>query len=104
MSRYEIADLEKELRAINDPDMEDDEGMGDTEEDMADPTAKYHHIPEYWEYRTQLAKFLPIRNGVIKRYFDKYKFQKSKREEVLACADESEKFVKGIMGTDYVHY
>jgi len=75
MSRYEIADLEKELRAINDPDMEEDAaGSADTEEDMADPTAKYHHMPDYWKYRESLAKFLPVRNGVLKRYFDKYKF------------------------------
>jgi hypothetical protein len=51
MSRYEIADLEKELRAINDPEIEDEMGDGDAEEDMADPTAKYHHLPDYWAYR-----------------------------------------------------
>jgi hypothetical protein len=48
MSRYEIADLEKELRAINDPDIEEDDG---DDEEMDDPTAKYHHLPDYWAHR-----------------------------------------------------
>lgn len=47
---------------------------------------------------------MPIRYGVIKRYFDKHKYQKSKREALLATIDESEEFVKGLLGDEYVCY
>lgn len=46
----------------------------------------------------------PIRMGLIKRYFDKYKMQKSKREEILAAAEESESVVRDILGEEYRHF
>lgn len=46
----------------------------------------------------------PIRMGLIKRYFDKFKMQKSKREEILAAAEESEGVVKEILGEEYRHF
>jgi glycerol-3-phosphate O-acyltransferase len=41
---------------------------------------------------------------VIKRYFDKFKMQKKSREEILAAAEDSEDFVKRMMGKEYVHF
>lgn len=51
-----------------------------------------------------MRALIPMRHGVIKRYFDKYKMQKSKRTEILAAAEESEAFIKNIMGKEYVHF
>lgn len=47
---------------------------------------------------------MPIRNGIIKRYFDKYKLQKKKREEILAAVSESEAQMEQILGDEYVHF
>lgn len=55
-------------------------------------------------YKRQMENFLPVRNGVIKRYFDKYKYQRKKREELIGQLEESDQFVKRMMGTDYVHF
>ena len=46
----------------------------------------------------------PIRHGVIKRYFDKYKYQKKKRDEILAAVETSEAYSKEVLGPDYVHF
>ena len=45
---------------------------------------------------------MPVRNGVIRRYFEKYRYQKKKREDILASALESEEFIAKIMGEEYV--
>jgi len=47
---------------------------------------------------------IPMRHSTIKRYFDKFKMQKKKREEILQAAEESEPFIKNIMGKEYVHF
>jgi hypothetical protein len=33
---------------------------------------------------------MPIRHGVIRRYFDKFKYQKKKREMLFKLLEESE--------------
>ena len=43
-----------------------------------------------------------MRNGVIRRYFAKYKYQKKKREALLAAAFESEEFIAKLMHDEYV--
>ena len=47
---------------------------------------------------------IPIRLGTIKRYFDKFKMQKKSREEILAAAEDSEDFIKRMMGKEYFHF
>jgi len=73
MSRYEIAELEKELRQIIDPTLaaKDDDT---TDVDPDDPNAHLKNNPEFIKYLTQMRKFLPVRNGIFKRYFDRYKW------------------------------
>lgn len=41
---------------------------------------------------------------MIKRYFDKFKMQKKSREEILAAAEDSEDFIRKMMGKEYVHF
>jgi hypothetical protein len=47
---------------------------------------------------------IPMRHNVIKRYFEKYKMQKKKREDILKSVEESELFIKTLMGSEYVHF
>jgi len=48
---------------------------------------------------------VPIRLGIIKRYFDKYKYQKKKRDEIIAALEESEEQIREVLGDkEYVHY
>jgi len=79
MSRYEIADLEKELRAITSPeqyaaDQEQERLKIDATGDILDPLAQVKHIPEFQEYQRQMRAFMPVRNGIFLRYFNKYKW------------------------------
>ena len=58
--------------------------------------------PDFVEYINQMKALMPMRNGVIRRYFEKYKYQKKKREDILASALESEEFIAKLMGDEYV--
>ena len=41
---------------------------------------------------------------MIKKYFDKFKYQKAKRDMVLMAVDKSEEVAQEILGSDYVPY
>lgn len=102
MSRYEIAELERELRTLDEP--AEALGSGIELTDESDRVELVKHIPEFQEYQRQLKNLIPIRNSVIKRYFDKFKMQKNKREDILSAAEASENFIKGMLGREYVHF
>jgi hypothetical protein len=73
MSRLEIAELEREIKALDDP-VETFSGPNpDDEEDEEARMEALLKIPEYVDYQKQIRLLVPIRNGIIKRYFDKYK-------------------------------
>ena len=67
MSRFEIAQLEQLLREIDEPD----EFVPD-EEMLASE--------EFKDLQDQMLAIQPIRHSMIKKYFDKFKYQKKKRE------------------------
>ena len=100
MSRYELAELEQELREMDDPTAADDAAWpeGEPMPDWVRESA------EYADYRKQLETLIPIRLACIKRFFMKNRYHKAWREEILADAEESEEFVKKFMGDDYVHF
>jgi large subunit ribosomal protein L28 len=77
MSRFEIAGLEQMLREIDEPD----EFIPD-EEMLASE--------EFQDLRAQMLAIQPIRHGMIKKYFDKFKYQRKKRELLLQLLEESE--------------
>ena len=64
--------------------------------------AKVKDDPDFIEYLDQLKALIPMRNGIIRRYFEKYKYQKKKREAILAAALESEEFIAKLQGDNYV--
>ena len=41
---------------------------------------------------------------MIKRFFLKYKYKKTEREEILWCAEQSEEFSRRWLGDEYVHF
>lgn len=51
-----------------------------------------------------MRRLVPIRLGIIKRYFDKYKFQKNKRQEILEAIEESEQQLEEILGEEHVPF
>ena len=76
MSRYELAELEKELRELEDP----------TNTQAQFELAEGEEIPQwieeneqFKEYKRQLRLLVPIRHATIKRYFDKFKYRKAAR-------------------------
>ena len=75
----------------------------DEPEEFVDDETMYNS-EEFKEFKQQMMQMQPVRHGVLKRYFDKYKYQKRKREDMLATFEQSEKFAKQVLGDDYVHY
>lgn len=93
MSRYEIAHLEQLLREIDEPDeFIPDEEMYATE--------------EFKDLKAQMLAIQPIRHGIFKKYFSKFKYNKAKRELLLKTIEESEEYVKDILepSNEYVHF
>jgi len=77
MSRYEIAELEHELKTMNDPDVEEDE---------VDESVKVEELmkdPEYRKFMEEMQRLCKLRHGVIKRYFEKNKYKKNARNEII---------------------
>jgi hypothetical protein len=73
MSRFEIAELERELRDLQDVALpvavkSDIPGY----EDM-DVFTQCMYDPEFVEYNRQLKLLVPVRHATIKRYFEKFK-------------------------------
>jgi hypothetical protein len=48
----------------------------------------------------------PIRHGIFKKYFDRFKYNKNKREILMKTIEESEIYVEDILGpsNEYTHY
>lgn len=59
---------------------------------------------EFKELQEQMKQVQPVRHAMIKRYFMKYKYQRKKREEILALAEDAEEFTKEVLREDYVHF
>lgn len=60
--------------------------------------------PEFKDLKDQMTALQPIRHGVIKKFFQRFKYQRKKREYLLQLIEESEEVTKEILGEDYVHF
>lgn len=84
MSRYELAELETEMRAVA-------EGLAEEEEE---PTAaeleEMKKDPLYQKMLVKMKQLMKLRHGVIKSYFEKNKYKKAYRNEIIQAAEESE--------------
>jgi len=91
MSRFEISELEQMLREIDEPD-------------EFVPDEEIFASEEYKELKAQMLQMQPIRHGVIKKWLDKYKYQKAKREVIMKAVEATEHVPREILGADYIHY
>ncbi len=51
-----------------------------------------------------MRQIQPVRHAMIKQYFDKYKYQKKKRELLFEALKESEEHTKEILEDDFVPF
>ena len=96
MSRYEIAELEQELRDIN-------EGEEEYEFDEAEYKVLKKN-PEYNRFILRMKVLAKLRHGVIKRYFEKHKYRRNHRNEIIEAAEETEEAMQEIMRDQHVHF
>ena len=91
MSRFEIEELEVMLRDLEEPEtfVPDDEMFASE---------------EFKELRAQMKAIMPIRHVWMRKYLDKYKWSKEKREELIQMFEESEEQAAEILGDEYVHF
>lgn len=59
---------------------------------------------DYKDLRQQMKDLMPIRHNLIKQYFERFKFNKQKRDFLLNLAEEDEELTKKILEEDYVHF
>ena len=85
MSRFEISNLEQMLREIDEPD-------------EFIPDEEMYASEEFKELKSQMLAIQPIRHSTIKKYFDKFKYQRKKRELLLELLKESEEQAEQILG------
>jgi len=67
MSRHELKEMEVLIKEMEEPDRL-----------VSEEIAK--KLPEYLEFRRQMLLMQPVRWGIIKRYFQKYKYKKVQRD------------------------
>lgn len=96
MSRYEIAELEQQIRKITEAEEEEEEDEAEIEAMKKDP--------EYHQFLQKLEQLCKLRHGVIKRYFEKNKYKRTNRNEIIQAAEESEEAIKAILGKRHVHF
>ena len=92
MSRYELNELERIIRIEDGLENEEEEILEEFDEN-GEPISKidiFKKSDEYFELRAQIKKIQPTRIGVFKRYWDKFKFNRKRRELLVAMFDETD--------------
>lgn len=51
-----------------------------------------------------MKQLMKLRHGVIKSYFEKNKYKKASRNEIIEAAEETEVVLKEMLGDDHVHF
>lgn len=91
MSRFEISELERMLRELDEPD-------------VYVPEEEVRASKEFKDLQEQMRMMQPIRHGLIRRFLERYKWQKRKRENLLAHIEKTEEGPKEVLGDEYVHF
>lgn len=92
MSRFEI----KELESL----MKEEEEL--PEKTIPDEELLVH--PDYVRLRDQMRMMQPIRHGLIAKALQKVKYQRRKRENLLAHIETTEEAPKEILREEYIHF
>lgn len=108
MSRYELQELEQ---ALKEEEMEESEEEEEEEEIVLDENGNpidkevlWRQTDEYKEVREELLKLQPMKVGVYKRYWDKFKYNKSRREHMIQLFDEADEQTQYYLQEDYVNW
>jgi hypothetical protein len=59
---------------------------------------------EYLETRDEIRQLQPMRIGVFKRYWDKFKYNKTRREYLIEMFDETDKQIEHYLGDEYKNW
>ena len=84
MSRHELEELDKMFLDVNDPNYEEPEKYDEAHR------PRLEKMPEYQLYKGEMAKIIPLRNACIRRYFEKFKYNRRKREGIVEAAECAE--------------
>ena len=60
--------------------------------------------PEYMSNREEIKKLQPMRIGVFKRYWDKFKYNKDRREYLIELFDDTDKQIEFYLGDAFVNW
>jgi hypothetical protein len=58
----------------------------------------------YQKMLVKMKQLMKLRHGVIKSYFEKNKYKKASRNEIIEAAEETEVVIKEMLGDDHVHF
>ena len=97
MSRYELQELENIIRLAETDEMgddSDDESFADSIDEngnLVTKLDKFRATDGFKEAAAEVRKIQPMRIGIFKRYWDKFKFNKKRREKLVEMFDETDK-------------
>ena len=112
MSRYELQELERVMREQIE-DGEDSDAELSEEEDAVtydedgnpiDKLEVYKKTDDFINTVVEIKKLQPMRVGVFKRYWDKFKYNKKRREHMIEIFDEADEQVAFYLEGDYVNW
>ena len=106
MSRYELQELERYMKQA-----EESLGQEEKQEVLFDedgnPLSKQEMLlqdKEYLATREEIRKLQPMRIGVFKRYWDKFRFNKTRRQYLIEMFDETDKQIEFYLGDEYKNW
>ena len=89
-SRYELAEFEKSLKNLDNPDLMDEGYARSTE--------------EFRVFKQDIKALQPKRHEIIREYFMKWRNQRGKVTALLEHIEESEEYTKYVLQEEYVSY
>lgn len=104
MSRYEIQEVERLLKLEQEEDQKADaapEDDYDEEGNLIDKLAIYKQTEEYQTTLAQIRKLQPMRIAYFKRFWDKFKYNKARREYLIEQMDKTSEQVAYYLGDEY---
>ena len=106
MSRYELNELEKIIRIEDGIDQEEVDlaPSVDSEGNVVDKLEEFKKTDYYFTNREQIKKIQPMRIGIFKRYWDRFKFNKRRRELLCEMFDETDKQVEFYLDEEFVSW
>lgn len=119
MSRYELQQLEEVLieSELQDQDEIAYDGNTDDEEDSVKPVDPYEGMSEEERQRQilemrqsdefkgiqeEIKKLQPHRIGCFKRYWNKFKYNRTRREDLIEMFNESDKQTEYYLDKDFI--